>query len=137
MNWRVSPVEDGNFLNGLADADNAAIIGYSMGGYGAIISAGGGVTQAAVDLCWGGPHGTLGVHLSGSDSHNALPDPRIKTIVAFGPWGMVRNFWDEETLKGISKIRRCSSPARSTMSRATRRACAPSGRVQPAPTARC
>ncbi|EDQ32118.1 putative dienelactone hydrolase [Hoeflea phototrophica DFL-43] len=93
--------EDGNFLNGLADADNAAVIGYSMGGYGAIITAGGGVTQAAVDLSWGGPHGTLGVHLSGSDSHNGLPDPRIKTIVAFGPWGMERGFWDAETLKGI------------------------------------
>jgi hypothetical protein len=65
-------VEEGNFLNGLADAGNAAVIGYSMGGYGAIITAGGGVTQAAVDLSWGGPHGTLGVHLSGSDSHNAL-----------------------------------------------------------------
>ncbi|WP_394690310.1 alpha/beta hydrolase family protein [Hoeflea sp.] len=94
--------EDGNFLNGLADSDNAAVIGYSMGGYGAIITAGGGVTQAAVDLSWGGPHGTLGVHLSGSDSHNALPDPRIKTIVAFGPWGMERGFWDAETLKGVN-----------------------------------
>jgi predicted dienelactone hydrolase len=95
--------EDGNFLNGLANTDNAAIIGYSMGGYGAIISAGGGVTQTAVDYAWGGPHGTLGVHLSGSDTHNALPDERVKTIVAFGPWGKVLNFWDEETLKGISK----------------------------------
>lgn len=93
--------EDGNFLSGLADSDNAAFIGYSMGGYGAIITAGGGVTQAAVDLSWGGPHGTLGVHSSGSDSHNDLPDPRIKTIVAFGPWGMERGFWDAETLKGI------------------------------------
>lgn len=95
--------EEGNFLNGLADAGNAAIVGYSMGGYGAIISAGGGVTQAAVDYSWGGPHGTLGVHLSGSDSHKALPDPRVKTIVAFGPWGRVLNFWDDETLKGLEK----------------------------------
>jgi predicted dienelactone hydrolase len=92
----------GNFLNGLTDTDNAAIIGFSMGGYGAIITAGGGVTQAAVDLSWGAPHGTLGVHLSGSDSHNTLPDPRIKTIIAFGPWGMEHGFWDAETLKGIN-----------------------------------
>ena len=77
--------EDGNFLKGLANTDNAAIVGYSMGGYGAVISAGGGVTQTAVDYAWGGPHGTLGVHLSGSDTHNALPDSRVKTIVAFGP----------------------------------------------------
>ena len=93
--------KDGNFLNGLADTGNAAIMGFSMGGYGAIITAGGGVTQAAVDLSWGGPHGTLGVHLSGSDSHNALTDSRIKTIIAFGPWGMERGFWDAETLKEV------------------------------------
>ena len=93
--------ENSNFLNGLADTGNTSIIGFSMGGYGAIITAGGGVTQAAVDLSWGGPHGTLGVHLSGSDSHNALPDPRIKTIIAFSPWGMEPGFWDAETLKGI------------------------------------
>ena len=93
--------KNSNFLNGLADTGNTSIIGFSMGGYGAIITAGGGVTQAAVDLSWGGPHGTLGVHLSGSDSHNALPDPRIKTIIAFSPWGMEPGFWDAATLKGI------------------------------------
>lgn len=93
--------EAGSFLNGLVDADTAGIIGYSMGGYGAIITAGGGVTQASVDYPWGGPHGTLGVHLSGSDSHNALPDPRIKTAIAFGPWGLTYGFWDAETLKGV------------------------------------
>ena len=93
--------EAGSFLNGLVDADATGVIGYSMGGYGAIITAGGGVTQAAVDYAWGGPHGTLGVHLSGSDSHNALPDPRIKTAIAFGPWGLTYGFWDAETLKGV------------------------------------
>lgn len=89
------------FLSGLADTDNSALIGYSMGGYGAVISAGGGVTQAAVDYTWGGPHGTLGVHLSGSETHNALPDPRFKTAVAFAPWGLTYGFWDAETLKGV------------------------------------
>lgn len=92
---------DGSFLNGLVDADSAGLIGYSMGGYGAVITAGGGVTQASVDYAWGGPHGTLGVHLSGSDSHNALPDPRIKTAIAFAPWGLTYGFWDAETLKGV------------------------------------
>jgi len=90
-----------SFLNGLADASNAGLIGYSMGGYGAIITAGGGVTQKSVDYAWGGPHGTLGVHKSGTDTHNTLPDPRIKTAVAFGPWGMNTGFWDAETLKGV------------------------------------
>ncbi len=93
--------EGGSFLSGLVDADTAGLIGYSMGGYGAVITAGGGVTQAAVDYAWGGPHGTLGVHLSGSDSHNALPDPRIKTAIAFAPWGLTYGFWDAEALKGV------------------------------------
>lgn len=91
-----------SFLNGLVDASNAALIGYSMGGYGAVITMGGGVTQISVDYPWGGPHGTLSVHLSGSETHNALPDARFKTAIAFAPWGMNTGFWDQETLKGIT-----------------------------------
>ena len=92
--------EGGDFA-GLYDAENTGLIGYSMGGYGAIITAGGGVTEASVGYTWGGPHGTLGIHQAGSDTHNALPDPRIKTAVAFGPWGMNRGFWDAEGLAGV------------------------------------
>ena len=92
--------EGGDFA-GLYDADNAGLIGYSMGGYGAIVTAGGGVTQASVAYPWGGPYGTLGIHLAGSDTHSALPDARIKTAVAIGPWGMNTGFWDAEGLAGI------------------------------------
>tara|TARA_R110002110_G_scaffold20902_14_gene83785 strand:- start:724 stop:2040 length:1317 start_codon:yes stop_codon:yes gene_type:complete len=92
--------EGGEFA-GLFDADNTGLIGYSMGGYGAVITAGGGVTEASVAYPWGGPHGTLGIHQAGSDTHNALPDARIKTAVAFGPWGMNTGFWDAEGLSGI------------------------------------
>jgi predicted dienelactone hydrolase len=93
--------EDGSFLNGLVNTDTAGIVGYSMGGYGAVITAGGGVTEASVAYGWGGPHGTLAIHRAGSDTHNALPDPRIKTAVAIGPWGMNTGFWDAEGLSGI------------------------------------
>lgn len=92
--------EGGDFA-GLYDADNAGLIGYSMGGYGAIITAGGGVTEASVAFPWGAPHGTLGIHLAGSDTHDALPDARIKTAVAIGPWGMNTGFWNAEGLAGI------------------------------------
>lgn len=92
--------EGGDFA-GLYDADNTGLIGYSMGGYGAVITAGGGVTEASVAYPWGGPHGTLGIHQAGSDTHNALPDARIKTAVAFGPWGMNTGFWNAEGLAGI------------------------------------
>ncbi|MFG6516997.1 alpha/beta hydrolase family protein [Sulfitobacter sp. 1A13496] len=92
---------DGGDFAGLYDAENTGLIGYSMGGYGAIITAGGGVTEASVGYTWGGPHGTLGIHQAGSKTHDALPDPRIKTAVAFGPWGMNRGFWDAEGLAGV------------------------------------
>ncbi len=91
----------GSFLFNTVDASNTGLIGYSMGAYGAVITSGGGVTQKSVDYAWGGPHGTLGVHKSGSDTHNNLPDARIKTAVAFAPWGMNFGFWDADTLKGV------------------------------------
>lgn len=94
--------EDGSFLYGLVDASNSALVGYSMGGYGAVITMGGGVTQKSVDYEWGAPQGTLGVHQSGTDSHDALSDARFKTAIAFAPWGMNAGFWDAETLKGIT-----------------------------------
>lgn len=93
--------EEGSFLNGLVNTDNAGLIGYSMGGYGAVITAGGGVTEASVGYGWGAPHGTLAIHQAGSDTHNDLPDSRIKTAVAIGPWGMNTGFWDAEGLKGV------------------------------------
>lgn len=93
--------DSASFLNGMVDADNTAVIGYSMGGYGALITAGAGVTQASTEYPWGGPHGTLAVHLSGSATHAALPDPRVKTVIAFAPWGWTRAFWDAETMKGL------------------------------------
>jgi predicted dienelactone hydrolase len=95
--------EDGNFLDGIVDTENAAIIGYSMGGYGAVISAGAGVTEASVAYEWGAPEKTLAVHQAGSETHNALPDERVKAVVAFAPWGMERGFWNEDALARIQK----------------------------------
>ncbi len=89
-------------LAGAVDADRTAIVGYSMGGYGALISAGGGVTEAAVGFDWGAPRETLAVNRAGSDTQAARPDARIKTAVAFGPWGMARGFWDAEGLAGVA-----------------------------------
>ncbi|MEO1000503.1 MAG: dienelactone hydrolase [Pseudomonadota bacterium] len=91
------------FLAGLVDTSRTGLIGYSMGGYGAIITAGGGVTETSVGYSWGAPAGTLGVHLSGSESHAALLDDRFAAIVAFAPWGREREFWNAETLAGVEK----------------------------------
>ena len=88
-------------LKGMVDTSSTALVGYSMGAYGAVITSGGGVTQAAVDLTWGAPAGTLAIHKAGSDSHNKLRDDRIKSIVAIAPWGMERGFWDADGLSGV------------------------------------
>lgn len=93
--------DSSHFLSSLVDTANTAVIGYSMGGYGAVITAGGGVTQTSIDYPWGAAHGTLGIHKAGSDTHNALLDARIRTAVAFAPWGMNFGFWDAEGLTGI------------------------------------
>ncbi len=90
-----------SFLDGVVDASNAGLVGYSMGAYGAVITAGGGVTEASTKYEWGAPDGTLAIHQAGSATHDALPDPRYKAAIAFAPWGMERGFWDAEGLKGI------------------------------------
>lgn len=90
-----------SFLNGLVDTDNSAVIGYSMGGYGAVITAGGGVTATSVGYSYSPPFGTLGIHQSGTETHQSLVDPRIKTAIAFAPWGRNTGFFDAKTLQGV------------------------------------
>jgi predicted dienelactone hydrolase len=90
-------------LAGIVDADRAAIIGYSMGGYGALIAAGAGVTERAVGLPFSAPRGLLAVHQAGSDTHKALMDPRLRAFVAIGPWGRQHGFWDAAGLAGIDR----------------------------------
>lgn len=90
-------------LGAIIDTNNSAVIGYSMGGYGALIYAGAGVTQASTEYEWGAPQGLLERNLAGSDSHASLADERVKAFVAFGPWGMNTGFWDETGLAGIGK----------------------------------
>jgi predicted dienelactone hydrolase len=94
--------ENGHFLNGLVDTSRTGLIGYSMGGYGAVITAGAGLTQEAVAYDAGIPQGLLNIHLAGSDTHKKLRDGRIKAVVAIAPWGMQRGFWNRDGLAGIA-----------------------------------
>jgi predicted dienelactone hydrolase len=91
----------GTPVSGLINAERTVLIGYSMGAYGAVIVAGGGVTSASTELSWGAPAGTLAVHLAGSDTHKQLFDDRIAAVVAIAPWGMERGFWDADGLAGV------------------------------------
>ena len=88
-------------LGDVTDATNSAVIGYSMGGYGAMIFGGAGVTQASTEYSWGTPNGLLERHLAGSETHEALMDERLKAIIAIGPWGRNAGFWDAAGAAGL------------------------------------
>ncbi len=94
-------------LSGLIDADNSAIIGYSMGGYGALNSAGAGYSETIVNTPFV-PGRALAVRQAG----NFTVDARIKAVIAFAPWGAPAAlvainvpsdlaFWDAEGLAGL------------------------------------
>ncbi len=88
-------------IGDIVDADRAAVIGYSMGGYGALIFGGAGVTQASTEYSWGTPNGLLARHLAMSEDHEASMDPRLKAVLAIGPWGNNAGFWDVDGLAGL------------------------------------
>ena len=91
-------------LGGIIQDDNVAIIGYSMGGYGALIYAGAGVTRLSTTFEWGAPQGLLERNMKNTDTHMALmDDDRVKAFVAFAPWGNNAGFWDAEALSCIEK----------------------------------
>lgn len=92
-----------SFLHQLVDVNNTALIGYSMGGYGAVIMAGAGITEGAVDFPRGVPHQILNMHKNGSKTQQQRPDPRLKTVVAFAPWGMNYGVWDKESLQNVNR----------------------------------
>lgn len=94
--------DESSFLYNLVDTYNSALIGYSMGAYGTVIMAGGGLSQNAIDSPIAPPFRTLDIHKNGSKLQQSLPDPRIKTVVAFAPWGMNHGVWDKASLKGVS-----------------------------------
>lgn len=92
-----------HFLADLVDASNTAIVGYSMGGYGALNAAGAGYSDAAVKFFTGMTKGSNALAVRGSShpDYQASIDTRIKAVVAFAPWGMERGIWDAEGLKGL------------------------------------
>ena len=88
----------GNFLAGVADAGNVALIGYSMGAYGALNTVGAGVSAAAAAFV---PGGKLAVNQQGNADYESRRDGRIKAVVAFAPWGGAHKVWDAEGLAGV------------------------------------
>ena len=98
---RLSANDPDATLKGLVNANNTALIGYSMGGYGVVNTIGGGFTATAVASTLAPPNGALAARQAGSAAHNASMDSRIKAAVAFAPWGWNRGFWDAQGLGAI------------------------------------
>lgn len=90
------------FLAGMVDDERTAIIGYSMGGYGALIATGAGLNPAFASRPFGQPGGPLVRLASGNPDYLALLDDRIKAIVLFAPWGGTFGVWNEQTLLGLT-----------------------------------
>lgn len=92
-----------SFLAGLVNAELTALIGYSMGGYGAINVVGAGYSPQAVGFFSTMSKGSqaLNQRMRGNAAYEASMDSRIKAVVAFAPWGMARGVWDAEGLAGI------------------------------------
>lgn len=90
-------------LAGLVDASSAAVIGYSMGGYGVLNVAGAGYSDGLTQFFGGMTGGSTAIAAlaASNPEYQKQSDPRIKAVVAFAPWGMERGVWDAEGLKGL------------------------------------
>lgn len=100
---RLSGERNSSFLYGLPDAENTALIGYSMGGYGVLNVAGAGYSKQLLDFFSRMTGGSTAIEerTTGAPAMASPPDPRIKAVVAFAPWGMARGVWDAEGLAGL------------------------------------
>jgi len=94
--------EAGHFLYGVVDADNTAIVGYSMGGYGAVNNLGAGYSEAGVASGSAPPNRLLEDWAADNPEYRRTLDPRIKAGIPIGPWGMQGGFWDAAGLAGMT-----------------------------------
>jgi predicted dienelactone hydrolase len=91
----------GGALKGMVDAERTALVGYSMGGYGAINAVGGGLTAASAQLPLAPAGGALARRQAGHPDYLASMEPRIKAVIAMAPWGWNAGLWDAAGLAGI------------------------------------
>ena len=91
-----------HFLHDMADMSDVAIVGYSMGGYGAITSAGAGYSEAS-SLMKFVPGGYLRDMAADSAKFRSVDRSRIKAVVAIAPWGEQPPYsaWDAAGLAAI------------------------------------
>lgn len=98
---RLAASGDAAFPAGLVDASRVAIVGYSMGGFGALNVAGAGFSASAETMTGAPPNRLLADRGAANAAYRDGLDARVKAVVAIGPWGMTREVWDAEGLRGI------------------------------------
>ncbi|MEM7572550.1 MAG: dienelactone hydrolase [Bacteroidota bacterium] len=93
-----------SFLAGLVDCNQTGLVGYSMGGYGVLNVGGAGYSPQLSSFFQAQTGGStiIDKRCVGNEAFPAQPDPRIKAIVAFAPWGQNFGVWNEEGLQGLS-----------------------------------
>lgn len=84
-----------------ADPTRMALIGYSMGGYGSLIVAGGGLDPQGA-LVRGVPGGLLAAYARGGPKQAELNVPGLKAVVAIAPAGVRFGAWGVDGLAGIT-----------------------------------
>lgn len=100
---QLGTAESDSFLAGLVDADQTALVGYSMGGYGALVAAGAGLSRMGVAIGTGQMNGSDALQRleEGSDTLAELRDERIRAVILAAPWGMQLNLWTATALAEI------------------------------------
>ncbi|MEO8396939.1 MAG: dienelactone hydrolase, partial [Chloroflexota bacterium] len=94
------------FLRDLVDAEHTAVIGYSMGGYGALNMIGAGYNERLGKFV--GP--AVESRLASNPDYLASLDKRVKAAVLFAPWGSDLRvfgspgvgFWDDSVMENIT-----------------------------------
>ena len=94
--------EVGSDLGAVIDTSRTGLIGYSMGGYGALTFAGAGIAPSVLDWPTAPADGLLGAHVEGSQDHADLVDPRLCAVIGIGPWGKNNEAW---TAQGLARIK--------------------------------
>jgi predicted dienelactone hydrolase len=99
---RMGAADSDSFLAGAVDAQNVGLVGYSMGGYGALNVAGGAYGAAYIPTLtqFGLPTvDLLAVNVAGNEAY--VKDDRVKAVYTFAPWGMNFGLWDAESMAGL------------------------------------
>lgn len=88
-------------IGAIVDAERTGLVGYSMGGYGALIFSGAGIEDGDRPERYTAPGDLLSELAVGGERLAEIQDDRLAAVVAIGPWGRNRDFWSGD---GLSRI---------------------------------